>query len=139
MNRRFPFAMMGFALLGCVLGCNGGTTADLKGNVTYSGKPVTGGTLNFAPAGAADKNNAGAPVSAPVGADGTYKAQNVVAGKVMVTYVPPPDDYPPGYTPKPSEPPPPSPFKGLSAKTREAEIKAGAATLDIELVNAKGK
>jgi len=106
----------------------------ITGKVTTGGKDVTGGSLIFAPIPKGSDQNPGAPSTANVGKDGTYTAKNVVPGKVRVTYSSPGDVFPEGYTPKPSEPAPRSPFNGLVPKQPEIELKSGDTKVDIELV-----
>ena len=103
--------------------------------MTYNGKPVSGGLLVFSPD--TKEKNPGPPASVKVGADGSYSSSKVVPGSAKLTYTPPPDEYPPGVEPKASTPPPPSPFKGLTAKDKTVTIKPGTSTLDIELVGPK--
>jgi len=119
-------------------GCSGGL-AKVTGKVTYNGKPVTGGTLNFNPMASDKDANPGKGASGPVQQDGTYTlgtnspGDGAVVGKHKVFYNPPPANYPPGVTPKASQPPPPTGFEGLVPKTDEVEVKSGSNTIDIEL------
>jgi len=120
-------------------GCGGGSKGVVSGKVTTKAlgkdEPVTGGTLTFAPV--AQGGNPGAPVSVEIKPEGTYSVSGVVPGKCKVIYVPPPATYPPGHTPKPSEPAPESRFKNLVPSQQEIEVKAGNNTIDIEMVIGK--
>lgn len=115
-----------FLLSGC-----GARTGKVSGKVTAEGKPVTGGTLVFSP----DAANPGRPATVTVGADGSFSSNSVVIGKDTVIYNAPPAQYPPGYTPQPSEPAPESPFVGLVPETKVIEVKRDT-PLEIKLVPA---
>lgn len=117
---------LSFLLSGC-----GAKTGTVSGKVTAEGKSVTGGTLVFSP----DAANPGPPATVQVGADGNFSSTAVVIGKNTVIYNAPPAQYPPGYTPKPSEPAPESPYVGLVPETKTVEVK-GNTPLEIKLVPA---
>lgn len=121
-------------LTGC--GSNGG--AKVTGKVTFQGQPVTGGTLVFAPVAQGEKNP-GAPGTATISKDGSFTAATRVReGKCTVSYNAPMAEFPPGYTPRPSEPAPQSPFTNLMVKDKEIELKGGT-PVNIELVPRGGR
>jgi hypothetical protein len=130
---RWTACLLALCLAVLVVGCGGKKGMTITGKVTAGGKDVTAGTLIFAPIPSGQDQNPGAPSSTEVGSDGTYTAKAVVPGKVRVTYTPPGDKFPEGYTPKSSEPAPKSPFNGLAPKQPEIEVKAGNTKIDIEL------
>lgn len=117
-------------------GCGGGgRTAKVSGKVMADGKAVTGGSISIAPvASGPEDKSVGGGTSAAIGSDGSFTTNTPIsAGKAKVTFIDPGGQYPPGYTPKPSEPPPPSPYQGMVVKDPEVEIKPGT-PLTIELV-----
>jgi len=117
-------------------GCGGGeNVASVNGKVTAEGKAVTAGTLIFAPV-PEGKSNPGKPAVVEVKSDGTFSSKAVVVGKSTIVYNSPSPAYPEGYTPKPSEPAPVSPFSGLIPETKEVEVKSDT-TLEIKLVRKK--
>ena len=117
-----------------VLGCGGGSEAEVSGQVTYDGKAVTGGSLTFAPVAEAGNTNPGAPASASVEEDGSYSVSAVVPGTNAVSYFPPAMGYPEGHEPEPGEPLPTSGFEGLVPREEKVDVTAGSHTIDIELV-----
>ncbi len=74
----FAFGLMGLVSIGC-----GGGVANapshISGKVTYKGAPVTGGNIGFA---AVDGMGSG---SASIKSDGTYSANDIPAGEMIVT------------------------------------------------------
>jgi hypothetical protein len=70
-------------LIGAVflLGCWGGKTATVHGNVIFNNQPVTGGQITFYSADDATVN----PAIGIINEDGTYSVDNVHVGKVTVT------------------------------------------------------
>ena len=118
-----------------VVGCSGGSkVGKVTGKVTYQGKPVTGGSLVFAPVPAQGDSAPGAPATVTIDADGSYKTTSgAVVGQCKVLYTAP-SGLPEGYVAKPSVAPPKSPFLDLVPKQKEVEVKAGDNTIDIELV-----
>jgi len=143
MNSRWAFAcrkavwravVLGLALsTGLVAGC-GGKGAKVTGKVTTAdGKPVTGGSLTFAPIPSGNDRTPGKPASADVQSDGSFTVDEVVVGKCKVTYTAPSPQYPPNYTPKASEPAPVSPFTGMVPVQSEVDVPAGGATLEIKI------
>ncbi|WP_425617674.1 hypothetical protein NA78x_001357 [Anatilimnocola sp. NA78] len=122
-------------------GC-GSKSNSVKGKVTFNGQPVTGGSLTFLPQvdGTSTGSEVGKPAVATVGSDGSYSVVpgsdggGAIAGKHRVTYSAPVAETPAGVEYKPGQGPPLSPFHGLRPKEEMVEVKAGANTLDIELV-----
>ena len=131
----------GLSAVVILLGCSGGefSTAKVTGKVTYQGKPIDGGTLNFTPK--AGKNGmSGKPGNAAVQKDGSYSVttyvenDGAVIGPHSVAFIPPPvGDDKPHFSGDP--PPPESPYKGLVLKPSEVEVKKGSNSLDFELVS----
>ncbi|MGL6072840.1 MAG: carboxypeptidase-like regulatory domain-containing protein [Fimbriiglobus sp.] len=80
----------GFVLclaLGLLAGCSSEpATGTVTGNVKYDGKPASGGTITFM------AKSGGIPASAIINADGTYRAEGVPAGEVMVAVLSPVDE-----------------------------------------------
>lgn len=117
-------------------GCGSSSRAIVKGKVTFSGQPVTAGSLMFAPQG----GEAAAPATAIVQPDGSFNlgtqkdGDGVAIGRHKVLYTPPPPEGAEwlGYGPKPQLTY--SPFHGLTPKEPEVEIKPGSHELTIELV-----
>src|SRR5262245_51232722 len=135
-----PGAMLLCLLLTAVAGCSGGKTASVSGQVTYNGKPVTGGSLSFSPVPANGQQEPGKPGNAVVGDDGKYvvgtygESDGAVIGKHQVSYSAPVLPFPEGREPRPGESPPRSGFEGLVPKVDTVEVKPGKNTVDIELV-----
>ena len=127
-----------------VAGCGGnGSKAPVKGKLMADGKPVTEGTLMFAPIAAT--NAAGGPDSAapalgPIQTDGTFvvgtnsTSDGAAIGRHLVTYTapPPPASNWDGYGTPPVRKF--SPFEGFVPKEKEIEVKAGQNELTIELM-----
>lgn len=130
---RLPLAtLFVVASLPAVIGCGDTGRATVSGQVTADGKPVTGGSLSFAPVGGNAK-----PAAALIGSDGTYDlsdSEGAPVGKNMLLYSPPPRAFPDGFSPKPGDMPPASPYDGLKPSVTEVEIQGGANTVDVELV-----
>jgi len=103
------------------LGC-GENTISSSGKVSYKGKPVTSGSLVFAPL-----ENSGKPATCEVGADGTFSVEGVTPGKNRVSYSPG------GEADKHGELK--SEFKGLITETSDVTVSEGSS---IELTLVKG-
>jgi hypothetical protein len=125
---------------GLAAGCSQSGGADLapvKGKVVANGKPVTGGSLLFAPTG----GNIAQPATGAVNLDGTFVLgtkdadDGAAIGRHLVTYNAPPrtgqEDWDGYGTPPPEVV---SPFEGLLPKSAEVEVKPGQNELTIELV-----
>src|SRR5262249_53728366 len=67
------------ALLCAVTGCGKGV-ADVKGKVTYNGKPVTSGTVNI-------QSSEGETLSGEIKPDGSYLIEKVPCGPAKVSVV----------------------------------------------------
>ncbi|NLF72329.1 MAG: hypothetical protein GX575_25115 [Candidatus Anammoximicrobium sp.] len=138
------FSLVSVGLLVTLLGCGGGgaPTGKVSGKVTADGKPVTSGSLTFAPA----DGTVGKPAIAAVKADGSYtlstyaSGDGAVVGRHKVLYspgssesgqqevqIPEPGKHDEA---KPAE----VPFSGLVPKEAEVEVKAGTNEINIELV-----
>lgn len=132
--RRFPItvaSLFGIASLAFVVGCGDASRATVSGKVTFDGQPVTGGTLSFAPVGGNAK-----PAAATIESDGTYDLSDLEGapiGKNMLHYSAPPRAFAEGYSPKPGDMPPASPYDGLKPSVAEVEIQGGANSVDVEL------
>lgn len=125
-------ATLSVASLVAFVGCGDAGRATVSGKVTADGKPVTGGSLSFAPVGGNAK-----PAAASIGSDGTYDlsdSEGAPIGKNLLLYSPPPRSFPEGFSPKPGDMPPASPYDGLKPSVTEVEILGGANTVDVELV-----
>ena len=149
---RSPIRWTVWGLMLCFLtclGCGGGSDdlaiGTVSGKVTRNGQPVSGGSVSFVPIASPDRKMAGKPADGEIGADGTYKLSTygkddgAVIGKHRVTFVPPPgvtivDD---GQL-KENTPAAANPFEGFVPTKTEVEVKAGANTIDIELVKGRG-
>jgi hypothetical protein len=142
----------GLLLLSAVMwlpGCSGPPPGDVKGTVTYQGKPLRSGQVAFIP-------QSGVPVTADISADGTYEIHNVPPGEAFLTVVSlPPDSKGPGvqlmqYRQKhreavknnqPPPPPPPTeqvlllPAKYADPQTSELRftVESGPNTCNIDL------
>lgn len=140
-TRRWVFLVPCLALALATTGC-GGPTASVSGTVTYNGKPVTGGDLNFSPIANGEKEP-GKPAAGVIGADGTYRlgtfssGDGAVVGKHRVTYFPPVLNPVEGKATRRGEAVPRSGFEGLVPKEAEVEVKPGSNKIDIELVPAQ--
>lgn len=118
-----------FAVLGC--GESGGGLV-IKGKVEANGKPVTNGMLNITQKIGEDKT--GRTVAAKIGDNGEFVTPpEVKEGPAKITFVAPGPEFPAGYTPKPSEPAPESPYSKMKVKEAEIVIKSGT-PLNIELI-----
>lgn len=114
------------------VGCEDAGRASVSGKVTADGKPVTGGSLSFAPVG----GNA-EPAAAMVGSDGTYDlsdSHGASVGKNTLYYSAPQRAFAEGYSPKPGDMPPASPYDGMKPSVAEVDVKGGSNTIDVELV-----
>ncbi len=81
MRLRFAYTLAAglAALVGCAGPPNEPPSGDVCGVVTAAGTKLTGGNVKFTPAAG------GAPVSANVGYDGTYRASALAPGEYTVT------------------------------------------------------
>lgn len=114
-----------------VVGCGEAGRATVTGKVTANGQPVTGGSLSFAPVGGNSR-----PAATTIGSDGTFDlsdSEGAPVGKNVLHYSPPPRSFPDGFSPKPGDMPPASPYDGMKPIAAEVEILAGANTVDVEL------
>lgn len=138
------FSLVSVGLLVTLLGCTGGgaPTGKVTGKVTFDGKPVTSGSLTFAPAAGTE----GKPAAGAVKADGsytlsTYAAEDgAVVGRHKVIYSPSAGTQQEVQIPEPGKhdeaKPAEVPFSGLVPKESEVEVKAGTNSINIELVAA---
>jgi hypothetical protein len=124
------FAWWSVLTLTCMitLGCGGGDfdTAAVRGTITYEGKPVTEGTIDFLPVPGTGEKMQGKPSSAKISADGTFigstyeDRDGVIPGMKRITYSAPlPEDSRESVNSKPS------PFAGLVIEPSEIEIVKG--------------
>ena len=66
--------------VGAVVGCGGKNPlapASISGSVTYQGKTVTGGSVQFVTSG-------GTPYSSPISVDGTYAISDLPIGEMVI-------------------------------------------------------
>lgn len=103
----FALAVLGLA------GCSGGPpTGWVIGTVSVEGKPLAGGSIAFI-------GIDGRPIAAEIGANGSYRADDVPVGDtIVVVNVPPPSDAARHKIIKeqPTLPPPPLPPAPFAAK-----------------------
>jgi Rieske Fe-S protein len=110
-------------------------TGMVEGHVTYKGKPLEGGTIQFHP-------EKGKPIIVKLQAEGTYKAKDVPLGEVRVTVetesVNPANAK--GGDKKDTAPAKDTKYQPIPAKFAKpdtsgltAEVKKGKQTLDIDL------
>jgi hypothetical protein len=119
-----------------IAGCGGNGKASVTGTVVADGKPVTEGTLIFAPV----EGTTASPATGPIRPDGTFvlgtaaAADGAAIGRHQVLYNAPPPVGPQwdGYGTPPERKF--SPFQGFSPKVKEVEVKAGSNKFTIELV-----
>ena len=128
-----------------VSGCAGGNpdskpTAKVTGTVTYDGKPVPGGMLQFSPKGGADKKPGKAGL-ATIKSDGTFAVttyndgDGAVIGAHQLTFTAPAVEQPQAPAGAHAEAAaPPSPYAGLSPKQAEITVSKGENKIDVELV-----
>ncbi|MBI1247763.1 hypothetical protein GC197_07925 [bacterium] len=125
-------------LIAAVLsGCNSQgefSTSPVHGTVTYDGKPVFEGTIDFIPIAGNDTEMMGKPAAATITEDGTYQAgtyassDGVVPGRKQIRYSAPlPADTRENAGSKPS------PFLGLEIEPSEVEIVPGKNEINFEL------
>jgi hypothetical protein len=77
---RFHGYVLGLVALLAMMGCDSTPpTGTVTGTVKLQGKAVNGGTISFV------AKTGGIPVGAFIGKDGTYRAENVPAGEVLVS------------------------------------------------------
>jgi hemoglobin len=95
--------------------------AGVKGNVTYKGKPVPGGTITFVPV----KDGVAKTITGAIGEDGTYNLSKVPRGEYKIQIAPAGKDKPKFLLPA----------KYQSEKTSglSVNVEAEAETHDIEL------
>ena len=121
-----------FGFIFAVVGCGGSGGIVVKGKVEADGKPVTNGMLNITQKTGDGKT--GATAAAKIGSNGEFVTPpEVKEGPAKITFVAPGPEYPAGYTPKPSEPAPESPYIKMKVKDEEVVIKAGT-LLNVELI-----
>jgi hypothetical protein len=58
LHRASSLALL-LAVLAFSAGCGGGSMGEVHGKITFDGKPVTAGSVTFAPQGGSDPNNPG--------------------------------------------------------------------------------
>lgn len=137
-GRWLPWVLCSALVVTVFTGCgeSGPKTYPVTGTVTTGGKPVTGGSLTFAPIGVSG-DQAIQPSVTTVQSDGTYKLdKGTVPAKHRVLYVAPviPWEMPEWDGKGKAPEAPKSEFDGLVPKESEVEITAGENKIDIELV-----
>lgn len=130
---RIATIVTGVFLAGLCAGCSGEKTVTVTGTVTLDGQPVTGGTVSFLP------KSSGVPITAFISTEGTYRAESVPAGEVVVTLRPPP---PEGDSPgqvikkrgelKGEAPEPPPPPPGADIPSRYADPETSGLSTNIK-------
>jgi hypothetical protein len=114
-------------LTAALAGCSSGPpTGEVKGKVTFKGKPVTEGTVTFL------NPKEGGAAEAEIGRDGTYEVQGgVVVGDYLVVITPPVHivDTDPGKSPpapvEKNMPDIPRKFRMPGTTTLKATVKPG--------------
>jgi len=138
------FSLVAMMLIAMLSGCSRGgvgskPTAKVSGEVTYDGKPVTGGMLTFSPIGDDSGKMTGRAGQAVIGDDGSYTVttytdnDGAVIGPHRLIFAAPAvvtRETPAGAHAKPET----SPYAGLTPKEVEIEVSSGTNTIDIELV-----
>lgn len=137
-GRWLPWVLCSALVVTVFTGCgeSGPKTYPVTGTVTTGGKPVTEGSLTFAPVGVTG-DQAIQPVVAAVQSDGTYKIEKgTVPAKHRVLYTAPPPEGDAGEWDGKGAPPTlaKSQFDGFVPKESEVEVTAGENKIDIELV-----
>ncbi len=125
---------------GCGEGVDTKPTAKVTGNVTYDGKPVTGGSLMFSPTGGSN-NQPGKAGDATIKSDGTFtvttysSGDGAVVGQHRIAFMPPAPENAPAATPGGAHSEAPAaPFAGLVPKTTEITVAKGDNKIEVELV-----
>lgn len=135
--------LLTLAVVTTLSGCGGAdtdqkATTKVTGKVTHDGKPVTGGTLLFAPIADEKNKMPGKDGQAVIKSDGTYEVSTynpgdgAVIGNHRLTYVPPAAEMDAHGQPKGDQP-----FKGLVPSKETVEVAKGAGPIEIELVAPK--
>lgn len=115
-------------------------TASVSGTVTKDGKPVSGGTITFAPKGEEGKAS-GKPATGEVQSDGTYTlttyddGDGAVIGTHEVSYDPPPEEIKEPEEGGHDEVAETTP-EALAPEEKEVTVEAGSNTIEIKLVPA---
>lgn len=146
MKKLCSLLVVSFAAIGLV-GCGGGAerkpTAEVTGVVFYEGKPVTGGTVYFAPRGEGTtpgKGGAGYVQADGTFTVGTYKDDDgAVIGNHAISYEPPAPEL--IGTPSTSSGQPAaavrtirSPYTGLVPSKTEVAVRNSGNVFEIDLV-----
>jgi hypothetical protein len=147
MNGNVRLSLWAFAVAGVALslgfsGCSGGgPMGKVVGKITHNGAPVEGGSVTFVPIASEDgPATTGKPASGEVKSDGTFtlstyaQRDGALVGWHQVSYSPPSVALSATEAGEHAEAPPPSPYKGLTPKDGEAEVKPGENEISIELV-----
>jgi hypothetical protein len=123
------------ATLVCLAGCQGGSDRPPRGNVagqvTFAGKPVTEGQVNFY------SSQTGFAAAAPIGPEGKYEIPGgIEAGAYQVYISPPPSDVPAGapVTAPPKEYPDiPQKYRSDATSGLTAEVETGDNTFNFDM------
>lgn len=86
--QRTMTAMLLAVLLSATAGCGGNKSGNVSGIVTYQGKPMPGGYINFYSVAADGRILT--QKSGGIGEDGAYSIAKVPVGDVKITIQPPP-------------------------------------------------
>ena len=121
----------------CSLGCSSGgefDTSPVHGKVTFDGKPVHEGTIDFIPIAGSDNQMMGKPAAATISEDGSYTAgtyassDGVVPGRKQIRYSAPlPADT------RDNADAEPSPFLGFEIEPSEIDVVPGSNEIDFVL------
>lgn len=114
--------------------------ADVTGTVTAASRPVSGGSVILSPIGEGENDTPGRPGIATVMPDGRYRLRIVpgsggLARRYAVRFSPP--ELPPLSEAEAMKAVPP--YSGMVPKTADVALRAGANTVDIEIVPASGR
>ncbi len=131
--------MVCFAAVSLGCGSQGAyDTSPLHGTVTYDGKPVTEGTIDFLPMAGSDSQEMGKPAAAKISEDGSYTAgtyasgDGVIPGRKRVQYSAPlPEDT------RENANKAPSPYVGFEIEPTEIDVEDGDNEIDFVLTKPK--
>ena len=93
MSRDRLIALMALTILTAAVGCGGRDMANVHGQVTYRGGPVTSGTLVFSPIPANEKMEPGKSATGDIQPDGRFQLSThrlhdgAIVGRHRVRYV----------------------------------------------------
>ena len=140
---RFVQTSLGCLVLIVAAGCGGPKMATVVGTVTYNGDPITGGTLLFGPVAAKGDANPGAPATAKIQSDGSFKlgtyrpGDGAIVGRHRIVFTPPTQELSEEQRHDPRYIAPLPPYMGLHPRAVEVDVKRGVNQFTIELVRTR--